>query len=134
MRYFFLFLLLVNPAFGDTITGYDLYRSLNKKYSTNVSDYHDYETASAYIMGVVNAMAHSRTVYTKIIAEYIPNKKAGANLGIVLMPLSRQWQVEQYIEVVHLYLRKHPEHLKLSAIENISLSLFEASIAAEGQL
>ena len=107
MRYFFLFLSLVNPAFGDTITGYDLYRSLNKKYSTNVSDYHDYETASAYIMGVVNAMAHSRTIYTKIIAEYIPNKKAGANLGIVLMPLSRQWQVEQYIEVVHLYLRKH---------------------------
>ena len=134
MRYFFLFLFLVNLAFGDTITGYDLYRSLNKKYSTNVSDYHDYETASAYIMGVVNAMTHSRTVYTKIIAEYIPNKKAGANLGIVLMPLSRQWQVEQYIEVVHLYLRKHPEHLKLSAIENISLSLFEASIVAEGQL
>ena len=32
-----------------------------------VTDYHDYETASAYIMGVVNAMTHSRTIYTKII-------------------------------------------------------------------
>ena len=134
MRYIFLLVLWINPIIGDTITGYDLYRSLNKRNSTNIDDYNDYETATAYIMGVISAMTHSRTIYTSLIADYIPDKKAGENLGIALMPLTRQWQTEQYIAVVHQYLRYHPQHLKYSATENISLALFEASIAASGQL
>tara|TARA_Y100000590_G_scaffold130568_1_gene149121 strand:- start:712 stop:1173 length:462 start_codon:yes stop_codon:yes gene_type:complete len=134
MKHIFILIFLINLIYSDTITGYDLYRSLNKKNSKNINDYNDYETATAYIMGVISAMSHSRKLYTSLIAEYIPDKKAGENLGIALMPLNRQWNTEQYIAVVHHYMRNNPHHLKFSATENISLALFEASIASSGKL
>jgi len=134
MRFIFLLVLWINPIFSDTITGYDLYRSLNKRNSTSINDYNDYETAVAYIMGVISAMTHSREIYTNLISGYIPDKKAGDHLGIALMPLTRQWSTEQYISVVHNYLSKNPQYLKYSATENISLALFEACIAASGEL
>ena len=60
-----IFILSFNNA--NSIKGYDLLRSLNKKNSINIDDYNHYTSARAYIMGTINALKFSKDIYENII-------------------------------------------------------------------
>tara|TARA_S200000501_G_scaffold73009_1_gene64960 strand:+ start:26875 stop:27279 length:405 start_codon:yes stop_codon:yes gene_type:complete len=121
-------------AFPATITGYDLFRSLNKKNSTDIFDFNDYETAGAFIAGVISGLNHSKKLYTSIIKEYIHDEGAKDNLGIIFMPINKSWNPQQYRDLVHIYLRENPHVLHLSASEIVVLALFNAAIVSNGDL
>lgn len=128
MRLILLLFFIISTIYPKSITGYDLYRSLNKKSSLNISDRNQYISATAYIMGVINALKFSRDIYENVIANDSKETNQGKGMGNYLMPLNKEWSQNQYVEIVHFYLRKNPTKLNLSAVEIISLSLFEVSI------
>ena len=134
MRIIFIFFITSYCAFPATITGYDLFRSLNKKNSTDVYDYNDYETVGAFIAGVISGLNHSKKLYSSIIKEYIHDEGAKENLGIIFMPINKNWNPQQYRDLVHIYLRENPHFLHLSASEVVVLALFNAAIASNGDL
>ena len=128
MRFILLFFILISFRNADTITGYDLYRSLNKKNSVKIADRNQYISATAYIMGVINALKYSRDIYENVIATFLIDKNKDQRMGNYIMPFNKDWDQKQYVEMIHFYLKKNPSRLNLSAVEIISLSLFEASI------
>ena len=128
MRLILLLFFITFSIYPKSITGYDLYRSLNKKSSVNIVDRNQYVSATAYIMGVINALKFSRDIYENVIANDSKQTNQEKRMGNYLMPLKKEWSQNQYVEIVHFYLRKNPNKLNLSGVEIISLSLFEASI------
>ena len=130
MKVFLIFLVFTSSiVFSKEFTGYDLYRSLNKKNSVKISEFHQYETATAYIIGVVNALQYSRDIYENVILGNLNNQKLkNRNFGLYIMPFKKEWDPNQFVEIVHFYLKNNPDQLYLSAVEIISLSLFEASL------
>jgi len=128
MRLILSIIFIISFSYTKTITGYDLYRSLNKKNSVKIIDYNQYISAEAYIMGVINALKYSRDIYENVIVDYSKEKNDDKRMGNYLMPFNKEWNQDQYVEMVHSYLKKNPTKLSLSAVEIISLSLFEASI------
>ena len=128
MRLILSIIYIISFSYTKTITGYDLYRSLNKKNSVKIIDYNQYISAEAYIMGVINALKYSRDIYENVIVDYSKEKNDDKRMGNYLMPFNKEWNQDQYVEMVHSYLKKNPTKLSLSAVEIISLSLFEASI------
>ena len=121
-----IFIMSFNNA--NSIKGYDLLRSLNKKNSINIDDYNHYTSAKAYIMGTINALKYSKDIYENIILSSNERKNKNKKMGNYFMPFEKEWDQSQYIGLVHYYLKKNPTKLYLSAVELISLSLFEASI------
>ncbi len=116
-------------VFSKGFTGYDLYRSLNKKNSIKQSEFHQYEAVTAYIIGAVNALQYSRDIYENVILGNLNDKKLkNRNFGLYIMPFKKEWDPNQFVEIVHFYLKNNPDQLYLSAVEIISLSLFEASL------
>ena len=109
-------------------------RSLNKKSSVNIVDRNQYVSATAYIMGVINALKFSRDIYENVIANDSKQTNQEKRMGNYLMPLKKEWSQNQYVEIVHFYLRKNPNKLNLSGVEIISLSLFEVSILSSLKL
>ena len=128
MRLILLLFFIISSIYPKSITGYDLYRSLNKKNSVRITDRNQYISATAYIMGVINALKYSRDIYENVIADDSREDNQEKRMGNYLMPLKREWSQDQYVEIIHYYLRKNPTKLNLSAVEIISLSLFEVSI------
>ena len=134
MRLILLLFFITFSIYPKSITGYDLYRSLNKKSSVNIVDRNQYVSATAYIMGVINALKFSRDIYENVIANDSKQTNQEKRMGNYLMPLKKEWSQNQYVEIVHFYLRKNPNKLNLSGVEIISLSLFEVSILSSLKL
>mgnify|MGYP001467565004 CR=1 FL=1 len=134
MRIILLLSFLISIKNAETITGYDLYRSLNKKNSINAIERNQYISATAYIMGVVNALKYSRIIYENIIANHLDDNNKTRKMGNYLMPFKKNWNQNQYLEMIHFYLKNNPTRLGLSGVEIISLSLFEASIMSSLKL
>lgn len=130
MKVFLIFLVFTSSiVFSREFTGYDLYRSLNKKNSVKISEFHQYETATAYIIGVVNALQYSRDIYENVILSSLNSEiLKNQNFGLYIMPFNKEWKQNQFVKMVHYYLKNNPDQLYLSAVEIISLSLFEASL------